>query len=266
TKAIGRAQRNVEQMNFDIRKQLLEYDNVMNKQRGVIYKLRQQVLGGSNLKDDILVMVEDTIDEKLDLYAPPKVYPEQWNITAISEWMKRSFNIVLGLDRKELLGMKRNDLGQLLANKIKEIYDTREKEMGPEMMRYIERRVQLQIVDTRWKDHLYDLDQLRKGIGLRAYGQKDPLIEYQHESYNLFMRMNMRMKEEIIEYLFRIRLVRDGEGKDRKTLSRLSRTPISVGAERREGPREPIRKMAKIGRNDPCPCGSGKKYKKCCGR
>lgn len=277
TRAIETAQRKVEAMNFDIRKQLLEYDNVMSKKREVVYKWRRKVLEGANLKDDILDMLEDLIDDKLMLYAPAKVYPEQWNLEAISEWLKRSFNISFSVPPEDLKLMKQETLGQLIAERIKQAYDEREREMGEEMMRFIESMVTLQVVDTRWKDHLYDMDKLREGIGLRAYGQKDPLIEYQKESEWVFDTMQQHMREEISDYIFRVKVVAE-RARARPLPRREMAEGVPLGGGKyREMPAgqaavsassipTPFPKRRKIGRNDPCPCGSGKKYKKCCGR
>ncbi len=277
TRAIERAQRKVEAMNFDIRKQLLEYDNVMSKKREVVYKWRRKVLEGANLKDDILAMLEDLIDDKLMLYAPPKLYPEQWNLEAISEWLKRSFNISFSVPPEDLKRMKQETLGQLIAERIKQAYDEREREMGEEMMRFIESMVTLQVVDTRWKEHLYDMDKLREGIGLRAYGQKDPLTEYQKESEWAFDTMQQHMREEISDYIFRVKVVAEQARARPVPMREMAQGVAPGGGRYREMPaREaavsassipaPFPKRRKIGRNDPCPCGSGKKYKKCCGR
>jgi len=277
TRAIESAQKKVEAMNFEIRKQLLEYDNVMSKKREVVYKWRREVLQGANLKDDTLARLEDLIDDKLFLYAPPKVYPEQWNWEAISQWLKRSFNISFSVSPEDLKRMKQETLGQLIAERIRQAYDEREREMGEEMMRFIESMVTLQVVDTRWKEHLYDMDKLREGIGLRAYGQKDPLIEYKRESGQAFDAMQERMREEIADYVFRVKVVAE-QAKARVAPGRemAQKPPAGVGKHREMPAREaassassipaPFPKRRKIGRNDPCPCGSGKKYKKCCGR
>ncbi len=277
SRAIESAQRKVEAMNFDIRKQLLEYDNVMSKKREVVYKWRRKVLEGANLKEDILALFEDLIDDKLFLYAPPKVYPEQWNWEAISQWLKRSFNISFSVPLEDLKRMRPEILGQTIAERIKQAYDEREREMGEEMMRFIERMVTLQVVDTRWKDHLYDMDKLREGIGLRAYGQKDPLIEYQKESEWAFDAMQQHMREEISGYIFRVKVVAEQARARALPTREVAQRPTPGAGKYREMPaREaaasassiptPFPKRRKIGRNDPCPCGSGKKYKKCCGR
>ena len=273
TRAIESAQKKVEAMNFDIRKQLLEYDNVMSKKREVVYKWRRKVLEGASLKDDILAMFEDLIDDKITLYAPPKVYPEQWNWEAISEWLKRSFNISFSVSREDLRQMKQEILGKLIAERIIQAYDERERAMGEEMMRFIESMVTLQVVDTRWKDHLYDMDKLREGIGLRAYGQKDPLIEYQKESEWAFDAMQQHMREEISGYIFRVKVVAEQARARALPTREVAQKPPGAGGKYREEAMAsassiptPFPRRRKIGRNDPCPCGSGKKYKKCCGR
>ncbi|MDH5662730.1 MAG: SEC-C metal-binding domain-containing protein, partial [Elusimicrobiota bacterium] len=277
TRAIESAQRKVEAMNFDIRKQLLEYDNVMSKKREAVYKWRREVLEGANLKDDTLVRLEDLIDDKLMLYTSSKVYPEQWNWEAISQWLKRSFNISFSVPAEDLKRMKQETLGQLIAERIKQAYDEREREMEEEMMRFIERMVTLQVVDTRWKEHLYDMDKLREGIGLRAYGQKDPLIEYKRESGWAFDSMQERMREEIADYIFRVKVVAEQAKARALPTSEVAQKPPAGAGKYREMPAreaaasassisQPFPRRRKIGRNDPCPCGSGKKYKKCCGR
>lgn len=273
TRAIEAAQKKVEAMNFDIRKQLLEYDNVMSKKREVVYKWRRKVLEGASLKDDILAMFEDLIDDNLTLYAPLKVYPEQWNWEAISEWLKRSFNISFSVPAEDLRRMKQEILGKLIAERIIQAYGEREREMGEEMMRFIESMVTLQVVDTRWKDHLYDMDKLREGIGLRAYGQKDPLIEYQKESEWAFDTMQQHMREEISGYIFRVKVVAEQARARALPTREVAQKPPGGGGKYREEAMAsassiptPFSKRRKIGRNDPCPCGSGKKYKKCCGR
>jgi len=279
TRAIEAAQRRVEAANFDIRKQLLEYDNVMSKKREVVYKWRRKILEGANLKEDILAMIEDLIDDKLMFYAPPKVYPEQWNWESIYEWLKLSFGILFSIPQEDLKRMRQETLGRTVAERIKQAYDEREREMGEEMMRFIERMVTLQVVDTRWKEHLYDMDKLREGIGLRAYGQKDPLIEYQKESGRAFDLMQELMREEIVNYIFRVRVVHEQERM--RTLPQrevaqgvtpgaaryreMAATGVGAGVSPASIPKV-FPKSRKIGRNDPCPCGSGKKYKKCCGR
>ncbi|MDA7857874.1 SEC-C metal-binding domain-containing protein, partial [bacterium] len=270
TRAIGSAQRKVESMNFDIREQILKFDNIMSKKREVIYRWRREVLEGENIKDEILItMIDDLIDDKLFLYTQSK-YPEQWNITAINEWLKRSCNTHFSFTPDELKRLKPEDLGRILGQLIGEAYQKREEEMGEEVLREIERVVVLQVVDARWKDHLYDMDQLRKGIGLRAYGQKDPLIEYQKESSRAFDIVQQSTREEVIEYIFRIKVAPEFRpGAQAAVPTRPGPHPVPAQERKKMDSSQHPQTFAipkKTGRNDPCFCGSGKKYKKCCGK
>lgn len=272
SKIIEMAQSRVEAANFDIRKRLLKFDNVMNKQREVIYNQRNAILEGENLKEEIWGMIEDLIDEKLELYTSVKTYPEEWNWRGINSWLKRTFNIDISLSENDIEEIKKpKQFREVLRQSIKDAYDKREEKVSVQMMRDLERIVMLQVIDTCWKEHLYDLDQIKKGISLRAYGYKDPLIEYQRESYNMFMNMMHRIAEENIEYLFKIQIERVGKPRERP-VSRFANNKYSLAASStsqknsKSAAPSPIKKPSKIGRNDPCPCGSGKKYKKCCGR
>lgn len=269
SKAIEQAQARVEATNFDIRKQLLEYDNVMNKQREVIYHLRRVVIDGEDVSEQIKEMLTESIEEKTEQYAADK-YPENWDLENLKIWLLRVYGVEFTLDKEKILGMKKDDLKDYLEKNLKTAYEMRENQIGKELMRHLERMVLLQVIDTCWKEHLYDLDQLRKGIGLRAYGQKDPLIEYQQESFVLFQNMMRRTREETLEYLFRVRVVPEPVRRParvisgapvRTGLSQAGKEPVMSAREREE-----VNLPKKIGRNDPCPCGSGKKYKKCCGR
>ncbi len=283
TKAIEVAQKRVEAHNFDIRKQLLEYDNVMNKQREVIYAERRRILEGADLKSHIIEIIEELIEEAMDIYLNPQTHINDWDYNGMGEWLLSKFGIRIenletlfeGCDRREMFFDR-------ILEVIKKRYEERENEFGSEVMRDLERMIMLQIIDSKWKDHLYAMDNLREGIGLRAYGQRDPLVEYQHEGYDMFMAMIDSIKEETIEFIFKI----SSEREERKARSvfetipqefihtetssfkeaaqeaetvTLSRTQSQTGQTyKREG--------KKVGRNEPCPCGSGKKYKRCCGR
>ncbi|MDD5132377.1 MAG: preprotein translocase subunit SecA [bacterium] len=263
SRAIESAQRKVEAMNFDIRKQLLDYDNIMNKQREVIYEQRQMVLSGEDLKEHVLEMVNEVVEEKVGLYCPEGVYPEKWEINAFSAWVKQTYGQEFSISQEELLRLNHLSFKDMVLERIKKAYDDKEASIGAEMMRFLERRVVLQVVDNCWKEHLYDIDQLRKGIGLRAYGQKDPLVEYQHEAFRLFSNMIMRIKEEVGGYLFKVKMV--AQPQERPRPRPLEGQPIPAKPII-SAPRPQPQKLDKIGRNDPCPCGSGKKYKKCCGQ
>ncbi|MDO8734427.1 MAG: SEC-C metal-binding domain-containing protein, partial [Elusimicrobiota bacterium] len=264
SRAIENAQRKVEEMNFEIRKNLLQYDNVMSKQREVIYALRNSILEGVNILEKIWEMIDETVDEKLEIYCPKKIYPENWETETIAVWLNRTFGLNLKLSKEDLVALNQESFKDLLTEKIKNIYEQREAEFTKEIYENIERQVMLQVIDNAWKNHLYDLDQLRKGVGLRAYGQKDPLVEYKKESLSLFMTMMDRIREETVEYVFRVQVMPQ---------PRFRPQPISLGTQKFQ-PGQPLQKSEseipsmpkKIGRNDPCPCGSEKKYKKCCGR
>ncbi|MBU1038086.1 MAG: preprotein translocase subunit SecA [Candidatus Omnitrophica bacterium] len=284
TRAIETAQKRVESHNFEIRKHLLEYDNVMNKQREVIYDERHKVLFGENLKEYIYEIMEEVLDEALDRYINEKASADNWDFEGFRQYLDSRFAIK-AKDLK-LEDMKRDEIRDILTERLKTVYDDKEKELGPEMARHLEKMILLQVVDSKWKDHLYAMDSLREGIGLRAYGQRDPLIEYQHEGYNMFMDMIGRIKEEAIEYLFKIKAVKETKKEpsvfdfSKQQLMHEEKTQFEgVSAEGRskeaanyagqlpEQHTAPFKRQGdKVGRNDPCPCGSGKKYKKCCGK
>ncbi|OGR90889.1 MAG: preprotein translocase subunit SecA [Elusimicrobia bacterium RIFCSPLOWO2_01_FULL_59_12] len=300
TRAIENAQRKVEAMNFDIRKQLLEYDNVMNKQREMIYSLRNQILSGEDVSENIEGMVQETLEEKLDLWAPPKEIPERWDTAALHAWLTHTFNQDGGMTPEKLTKLSREELHETTQAIIRSALEAREKELGSDFFHHLERMVLLQMIDVAWKEHLYDLDQLKKGISLRAYAQKDPLIEFQKEAFSLFTQMMNRIREQTLEYLFKMHVGAGPEEAPEGKAPALLPVPRSVFAKARavkpefEGPvlgtaqtdeqeapfgpssgfeeedvsprPKPVTVPEKIGRNDPCPCGSGKKYKKCHGR
>ncbi|MFZ5632795.1 MAG: preprotein translocase subunit SecA [Bacillota bacterium] len=258
TRSIETAQKRVENRNFDIRKHVLQYDDVMNQQRELIYSQRRRVLTGENLKEMITSMIEEVVNRAVDTYCPEGVHQEEWDLASLLAYAEQVFIPGHGIKPEELEGMSRQEVGEFLLDKSLEAYDAREARVGEENMREIERVVTLRIVDEKWMDHLDAMDQLREGIGLRAYGQKDPLIEYKFEGYEMFQNMIASIQEEAVKYIFRVNLVsQEAQPRQRNLVE-------NRYAE--EGPRQPVRREAKVGRNDPCPCGSGKKYKKCCGR
>ncbi len=283
TRAIEVAQKRVEQHNFDIRKHVLEYDNVMNKQREVIYEERRKILfgEGEKVKEHIYEIIEEIIDGGMGLYFNPEVQRSDWKYTECSEWFWSKFNIRLHNLGDTLEGKNRDQVLDFLFGIVKSAYEEKEQRMKPDLMRHIEKMIMLQIIDTKWKDHLHAMDNLREGIGLRAYGQRDPLVEYQHEGYDMFTSMIDSIKDETMEFLFKVQEVRE-EGPVRGVFQSLPQqfihddvTPMSrmpsatEGAEDLKGlepPTEYKRTSPKVGRNDPCPCGSNKKYKKCCGK
>lgn len=263
TKAIENAQKKVEAHNFDIRKHLLEFDDVMNKQREVIYSQRKQILEGEGLTDTIFNMVEDLLDDTLTVYCSNDVYPEDWDIKGLKEALSRQFSIEIMDGEIDFITIGVEGLKEILLEKIKKVYSGKENEFGPEMMRRIEKFILLQVVDTQWKDHLLAMDHLKEGIGLRGYGQKDPLIEYKREGFDMFSEMIGRIKSDAVERLFKIQIVKEEHAPQRRPVM-----PQAMRLNRGESPavHKPVqRSEKKVGRNDPCPCGSGKKYKKCCG-
>ena len=259
TKSIENAQKKVEAHNFNIRKHVLEYDDVMNTQREVIYSQRRRVLENENLKDSILEMIGEVIDSLLDIYAAKEIHPEEWNLKGLSDYLMDIFQIRYEVEAERLEDISRDDLRRELISRAQAAYEKKEEELGSETMRELERYIMLKTVDQKWMDHIDAMDQLREGIGLRAYGQRDPLIEYKFEGYEMFQEMIRSIQEDTLRYLFRVQITRAPER--RQTTYNLSYSH-SDGAEKAQ----PVRKQKKIGRNDPCRCGSGKKYKKCCGR
>jgi preprotein translocase subunit SecA len=257
TKSIETAQKRVENRNFETRKHVLEYDDVMNQQRELIYAQRRQVLTGENLKDNIRGMIEASIQRTVGSFAPEGVIPEEWDLKGLLDYAEQYFLPGHKLTPENLKDMGRKKMQEVLVEKSLEAYGAREAELGPETMRELERAVMLRIVDEKWMDHLDAMDQLREGINLRAYGQKDPLVEYKFEGYEMFQNMIDAIQDDVVRYIFRVNLVRPQEEKARKVVE-------NRYAE--EGQKQPVRREDKVGRNDPCPCGSGKKYKKCCGR
>jgi preprotein translocase subunit SecA len=272
TKAIENAQRRVEAHNFEIRKQLLEYDNVMNKQREVIYAQRREVLTGEDLKNSVMEMVEEQTEDLIDQYAEEKIHPEDWDLRGLQDAAFQQFSFRWSAPSGEENGLNRNQLRELVGQKAKEIYQKKEEEFGAPMLRYLEKVIMLQAIDHHWKDHLLAIDQLKEGIGLRGYGQKDPLIEYQKEAYQMFLEMLDRIKSDAIEKLFAIQIAKEQAVKEMKVerkqtfvLSRGEAMAQRAGGETEAGKGVTVRREGKkVGRNDPCPCGSGKKYKKCC--
>jgi preprotein translocase subunit SecA len=272
TKAIENAQRRVEAHNFEIRKHLLEYDNVMNQQREVIYSQRREVLGSDNLRESVMEMIEEQAEGLVDLYADEKAHPEDWDLKGLADAVYQQFTFWWIPSLTEEDGLNRDRLKEMILEKGKNLYQKKEEEFGEGTLRYLEKMIMLQSVDHHWKDHLFAIDQLKEGIGLRGYAQKDPRIEYQKEAYQMFLDMLDRIKKDTIEKLFTIQIARDEEVKDMKLpkrqtffLSRGAEPAAAAGGETESGKGVTVRRDGKkVGRNDPCPCGSGKKYKKCC--
>lgn len=257
TRSIETAQKRVENRNFDIRKNVLEYDDVMNKQREVIYEQRRRVLLEENLRETINQMIETMIDSDMDVYCNPGVHPEEWDLQGLLEHAGELYLPHHELTPEDLADMGRDAVKDLLYQKSMDTYDAREQELGEENARHIEKVILLRMVDEKWMDHLDAMDQLRQGIGLRAYGQKDPLVEYKFEGYEMFQNMISSIQEDVVRYIFRVNVVKEPVAQHQNvTENRYNED---------SGPRQPRKVENRVGRNDPCPCGSGKKYKKCCG-
>ncbi|MDD4091291.1 MAG: preprotein translocase subunit SecA [Smithellaceae bacterium] len=262
SRAIENAQKRVEGQNFDIRKHLLDYDDVMNNQRKVIYEQRKKVLRGQDLWADIEAMVEEITGELLAEFIGEKNHPQDWNLKALEDAVFQQFKLRPNIaNAKDLTSA--DSIRSLILEKVQEYLRGKEKEFGPDLMTYLMKVIMLQAIDTHWKEHLLSMDHLREGIGLRGYGQKDPVREYQREGYAMFMEMIGRIKMDTLEKLCLVRIQREEEVEEIRQkqkqdyiLSRGEDTPAHQTVKR---------ESEKIGRNDPCPCGSGKKYKKCCG-
>ncbi|MFP3866692.1 MAG: preprotein translocase subunit SecA [Desulfobacteraceae bacterium] len=260
--AIERAQKRVESHNFDIRKHLLEYDNVMNKQREVIYNQRREILQGQTLKEDVLEIAMELVDEMVEEHTSDRTLPEEWDLKGLEEACFRQFGLQLHLNPGNPHELTREELEDYLQQQVQQAYEAKEQEIGPDIFLELQQMLMLQMVDNSWKEHLLSMDHLRDGIGLRGYAQVDPLREYQREGYSMFVDMIHRIKEDTIRALFHIRLRQPQEFVE--TERREQPLSYSHGG---NGERQPVKRdKKKIGRNDPCPCGSGKKYKKCCGR
>ena len=256
SKAIESAQKQVESQNFEIRKNLLKYDDVMNKQREVIYDERNRLLEGDDFRDIVHQWIEDTVNSAVATFTNPQVFPEEWDLEGLFAYLTQIYPVAVGREELEVEGLTVGGLADILLEDAERAYSERENELGAETMRELERRVMLEVIDNKWREHLYELDYLEEGIGLRGMAGRDPLVEYQVEAFDMFQSMTEGIKEEFARYIFHARVV---EVEERLPL----RVVESTGEE--EEPKTEQRRKDKVGRNDPCPCGSGKKYKKCCG-
>jgi preprotein translocase subunit SecA len=303
---IETAQKSVEAQNFDARKHLLEYDDVMNKQRETIYAIRRSALEGKDQRDYVLGIAEDVARELVDRYCPREQHPGQWNIAPFLAEVNSQFGIDAKAAGADPTTLNHDQLSDAIAEAVKNRYAEKEKQFSPDLLRWLERRIILDVVDTQWKDHLLSLDHLKEGIGLRGYGQKDPLVEFKKEAFILFEDMMARIDNETVRYLFHVQ-IQQGEAPpdqprqpkpepprhppsaiaaaasaaaraeeaparlpdfaralERKQERQQKDLQFQTGAAQADAPK-PVRAGAKVGRNDPCPCGSGKKYKKCHG-
>ncbi|MCL5986627.1 MAG: preprotein translocase subunit SecA [Actinobacteria bacterium] len=262
TKSIENAQRQVESRNFDIRKHLLEYDDVMNKQREIIYQQRDMVLEKEDISENIKQMLVETTSRMVDAYAGEESYPEDWDLKELAAQLSLMFATDFVIPSDIAKSVKREEIMEFTISRVLEIYDKKVNELGVQSAREIERLVMLRVIDFRWREHLYELDYLKEGIGLRAIGQMDPLVEFKRESFEMFQEMIDGIKEDVVRYFFRVKVIPQ-EQKDSPPVSTQGR-PLKAVTNRPPESREAV-SSSKVGRNDPCPCGSGKKYKKCCG-
>src|SRR5215467_9559192 len=269
TRAIENAQKKVEAHNFDIRKHLLEYDDVLNKQREVIYNQRREVLKGEALKEDVLEMARELNGELVARFADKDVHSSEWDLNSLREGLYHQFNTRFDLKPEEEENLTAEDLMEQVDQRVNEAYEDKEKRFGAPMLRQLEKIIMLQTIDTLWKDHLLNMDHLKEGIGLRGYGQKNPLQEYQKEGFEMFEEMIHRVQEDVVQKLFTVELARERVAQELEVQQpRPQRMVLSRGGESVEAPRPgpAKREGEKVGRNDPCPCGSGKKYKRCHGK
>jgi len=263
TKQIESAQKKVEAHHFDIRKHVLQYDDVMNKQREVIYEQRWSILEGEDLSRVFYDMIKDVIDSLVDAYTMENKYQEEWDWDSLLKNITANFNLSISFDEDTQLSITREDLREELLQKVMDRYHAKEIELGEEQIRFHEKNILLFVIDSLWKDHLLVIDHLKEGIGFRAYGQKDPVIEFKREAFDLFTDLVERIKEDSVKFMF---FLQPAVQEDNLIQRRQTKTIESRGDELGRRRKAPVQKGAKVGRNAPCPCGSGKKYKKCCGR
>jgi preprotein translocase subunit SecA len=267
SKRIENAQKAVEAQNFEARKHLLEYDDVMNKQRETIYSLRGSFLEGRDQKEFVLERADAIVNQLVETYCPREQHPDQWNVTQFTNEILNQF----GFDPKaagiDVQGLSHDQVADTLRDKVEARYAEKETLFSPQTLRWLERHILLDIVDAQWKDHLLTLDHLKEGIGLRGYGQKDPLVEFKKEAFTLFDELMDRIDTEAVRFLFLMQPAKpEDEAKQIEQRQRRQQQNLQfqAGPARAEPPK-PIRSGTKVGRNNPCPCGSGKKYKKCHG-
>ena len=261
TKSIESAQKKVESRNFDMRKHVLEYDDVMNQQREVIYAQRKKILVENNLRENIMDMVTRVVDRTMVMYAPPEVYSEEWDLPALIAYAEEFYAPPNTLTVEHLQTLSREELNEYLQKLAVDYYEQREESITPGIMRELENLVMLKVVDSHWMQHLDAMDMLREGVGLRAYGQRDPLVEYKLEAYDMFQAMIDAIQDDVVRYMYRVNVVTQPKVEDRLQ----NATVNNPSGDSEADAKKPVVKGEEIGRNDTCPCGSGKKYKNCCG-
>ncbi|MBP1727679.1 MAG: secA [Deltaproteobacteria bacterium] len=269
SKAIENAQKKVEAHNFDIRKHLIDYDDVMNKQREVIYTQRKEILGGRDIRANFMEMIDETIGDIVSAYAIDKVPGNQWDWEGITETLHRTFAIDVDFPDQTIARLTPENFRQILKEQVLQLFSDKLGKFGDELMDHLIKVLMLQTIDQQWKDHLLSIDHLKEGIGLRGYGQKDPKQEYKKEAFNLFMALILRIRAEVVEKIFWVQLSREAdieeevERLEEEQQKQKHKLTFNLAP---EGLVKPSKSAKVAGRNDPCPCGSGKKYKKCCGQ
>ena len=268
TRSIENAQKKVEGRNFDMRKHVLEYDDVMNQQREVIYGERRKVLLGDNLREHILGMLGGIIEAQMNQYANEKLYPEEWSLENLITDAEGIYAPKGRMKLEELEDMSRDELQDFLTQVAEESYTQREQLFGEDNMRELEKIIMLRVVDNRWMEHLDRMDMLREGIGLLAYGQRQPLVEYKIRGHEMFNQMIASIQNDIASLIFRVNIItrEQQEAMERENQQRMAAAKANHGDDFQENVKQPVKNGEKIGRNDPCSCGSGKKYKNCCGK
>ena len=269
TRSIANAQKKVEGRNFDMRKHVLQYDDVMNQQREVIYAERRKVLKGENLREHILTMIGGIIEAEMNQYANEKLYPEEWSLDELIKDAESIYAPTGRLKLDELEEMSRDEVQDFLNQMAEESYAQREQLFGEANMRELEKIIMLRVVDNRWMEHLDRMDMLREGIGLLAYGQRNPLIEYKIKGHEMFGQMIDSIQNDIASLIFRVNIItqEQQEAMEREAQQRMAAAKQTHGDQSDDAvKKQPVKNGEKVGRNDPCPCGSGKKYKNCCGR
>ncbi|PLX87543.1 MAG: preprotein translocase subunit SecA [Desulfuromonas sp.] len=267
SKAIEGAQKKVEAHNFEIRKHLIDYDDVMNRQREVIYTQRKEVLAGETIPETIDSIIDEAVEDMVASFCPEKSPAADWNWEGLTVDFEKLFNFMPQLPETDTSGLKHKALEESLRAEVGRRLEQRAEEFGAEVMEHLMKVLLLQTIDMKWKDHLLSIDHLKEGIGMRAYGQKNPKQEYKREAYTLFMEMMGRIREEVLQKLFRVQLVKEDEVAEMEAEQRRQRLALARQGDSPSAGQTPlIRQDDRTGRNDPCPCGSGKKYKKCCGQ
>src|SRR6266568_3695689 len=256
TKAIQRAQHQVEQRNFEIRKNVLKYDDVINKQREVISQERNKILDGASLRDNAIGFIEDVVRGTISEFTNPEIPAEEWDLDGLFTQMHTIYSTTLTKEPFDLTHLTTVDLEEAFVEEALNVYEEREEAIGDEQFREIERRVLLSVLDNRWREHLYEMDYLQEGIGLRAIAQRDPLVEYQREGFAMFEVMLEGIKEDFVRYVFHLQVIREDRPEE-KTRAQQARWRLTAGDEPEAAVAETVR-SDKVPRNAPCPCGSGK--------